>query len=105
LGSRDISAGQGTRIAVRGTGAAYGSPTPHDGRYIVAWNPHSSACILALTPTADRAEAYVFDDVAEVTPEHEQPGSADSTMDGNPNRPLMAIMVEFMPFGDVHRDA
>lgn len=70
-------------------------PTPHDGRYVVAWNPHTPAGVLELTSTDDKAKARRFDTpeafaewqtISEVEPIRE--------WDRKPNRPLTGITIE-----------
>ena len=79
-------------------GAATGLTTPHDRRYVVAWNPNTIEGVLALTSTDDRRKARVFEDVSTVFEEW----SAISTVqplrhDMMPNRPLKAINMTVEP--------
>ena len=80
---------------VRVLGAADGGVTPHDGRYVVNWNPHVTAGTLELTSTDDMAQARrfpwpdVFDEwkrVSRVEPRR--------PWDGKPNSPLTGIHIE-----------
>jgi hypothetical protein len=70
-------------------------PTPHQGRYVVAYNPDTPYGTLALTTTADRsqalrAEAIVFLEmwltVSKVQPKR--------PTDGRPNRPISGLTME-----------
>lgn len=76
--------------------AANGTPTPHDGRYVVDWNPHTKAGVLELTSTTDKAQARRFvmreatvqwRTVSQVQPQR--------PWDGMPNRPLTAVTIVF----------
>lgn len=79
-------------------GTAIGHKTPHDRRYVVAWNPNTIEGTLALTSTADRSKARVFEDIDTVFNEW----SAISTVqplrhDLMPNRPLKAVNMTVEP--------
>jgi hypothetical protein len=83
---------------IRVVGAADGSPTPHDGRYVTAWDWNTNAGTLSLTSTANRDEAALFSpkdaleqwrQVSRIEPRR--------PWDGKPNRPLTAITVELVP--------
>ena len=75
--------------------ASDGSRTPHDGRYVVAWNPHTEAGVLELTSTSDITQARWFRDGNEFaewrTISRVQP---IRPWDGKPNRPLTAVSIE-----------
>ena len=78
-------------------GAADGVPTPHDGRWLVSWNPHTEFGVLELTSTDKRSKASIMS-LEEI---HAQ-WAAQSRMqplrpnDGQPNRPLTAVTIEIM---------
>lgn len=82
---------------VRVVGRADGGQTPHDGRYVVNWNPHTAAGILELTSTDNIEEARhfpwpeVFDEwkaISGVEPKR--------PWDGRPNRPLTGVHIEII---------
>lgn len=77
------------------TGAG-GQPTPHDGRYVVDWNPHTEAGVLELTSTDDKAQARRFDTV-QAFHEWQTVSSVEPKRpwDRQPNRPLTGITIEF----------
>lgn len=86
-------------IVVRVVCAADGSKTPHDGCYVVAWNPHTKAGILELTSTPNPAEAYHFANVGQVVQEYRTVSRIERvrSWDGRLNRPLTGVTVEFCP--------
>jgi hypothetical protein len=84
---------------VRIVGAADGvTVTPHDGRFLVAWNPHTQAGTLELTSTADPRKAARLELAAILeqwrTRSRKQPSRP---WDGRPNRPLTAVTIEIIP--------
>lgn len=91
-----------TKTILRILCGADGSTTPHDGRYVVFWNPHTEAGVLELISTPDPAEAHVFTRAAAVTEWRTvscvQPRRP---WDGLPNRPLTSITIELLPAGAV----
>jgi hypothetical protein len=76
--------------------ASDGSPTPHDGRYVSWWNPHTEAGVLECVTTDDLAEAKTWATITEVFAERRTVSKVQPTRpwDGLPNRPLMGIAVE-----------
>jgi hypothetical protein len=76
-------------------GAADGRPTPHDGRYVVAWSPHTMAGDLKLTSTDDITKARRFS-VLEAMSEWRAISRVQATRpwDGKPNRPLTGITIQ-----------
>jgi hypothetical protein len=74
--------------------AADGGRTPHDGRWVVSWNPHTEAGTLELTSTSDKAKARRFENGDEFvewkTISKVQPRRP---WDGKPNRPLTGITI------------
>ena len=73
--------------------------TPHDGRFIVSWNPHTKAGILDLTSTQDPRQARVFS-LVDLWEEYRTISLVEPVRpwDGEPNRPLTGInlAVEFI---------
>lgn len=89
------------QVLVRVLGAADGSKTPHDGRYVESWNPHTMAGVLDLDSTADKSRAKRFDSrevftewrtVSNVQPER--------PWDGRPNRPLTGLNIDIFKAED-----
>lgn len=83
-------------IVVRIVSRADGSHTPHDGRFVFHWNPHTEAGVLELDSVRDPALARRFTDLDEAVREwntvsHVQP---KRPWDGAPNRPLTAVTAE-----------
>ena len=80
-------------------GAADGTKTPHDGRFLKAWNPHTEFGVLAVESTDKEGEALHFDSVASVFDDWQATSSvqANRPTDGQPNRPLTAITIEIAP--------
>ena len=94
---------------VRVISRADGGDTPHDGRYVVSWNPHTRAGVLELTSTANLAEArhFLFPDALDTwkAVSKRQP---TRPWDGKPNRPLTGVTIEIIrdpPEGAPHEDA
>ena len=75
-------------------GAADGSHTPHDNKYVKSWNPHTRAGILELTSTSNIAEARRFENGEEFE-EWRTISNVQKTRpwDGRPNRPLTGITI------------
>jgi hypothetical protein len=82
---------------VRVLGAANGGGTPHDGRYVVNWNPDTEAGTLELTSTGEAAEARRFP-FPEVFNEWKRVSRVQPLRpwDGKPNRPLTGIHIEIV---------
>ena len=82
---------------VKVIGTLDGTPSPHDGRWVVGWNPHTpyGTCEIATTP--DRALAKVFVDAEEAYRQwHATSVLAPYRPDGLPNRPLTGLTVEIV---------
>lgn len=82
---------------VKVIGAADGRTcTPHDGRYVVSWNPHTRAGTLELTSTGDKTKARRFNGMTAFE-EWRMISRVQSQRpwDGQPNRPLTGITCEF----------
>lgn len=79
-------------------GSTAGIPTPHDGKWLVEWNPHTyyGACDIATTD--DPKEAKVFDGPIHVMKEWRIVSAVQAIRptDGLPNRPLtgLSIMIQ-----------
>lgn len=85
---------------IRVIGGADGRSTPHDGRYVVSWNPHTEYGALELTSTDDPAKAKRFA-FAEAFGEYRTVSQRQFLRpDGGINRPLTGITVEFCPVGE-----
>lgn len=78
-------------------GAAGGTRTPHDGRYVVAWNPHTRYGMLECESTDDVTKAHQFDG-ADAFRAWTTVSSVQAVRpDGLPNKPLTALTIEIMP--------
>ena len=82
-------------IVAKVVSAADMSRTPHDGRYVVAWNSNVPFGMLALESTADKTKAKQFKSVTQVLEEWKARSEVQRNRptDGLPNRPLMAVHV------------
>ena len=74
-------------------GAGNGTPTPHDGRYVVAWNPHTEYGVLELDSTADIARARRFAADEAMREWRATSSKAPLRPDGKPNRPLTGLTI------------
>lgn len=85
-------------VIVRVISDSTGQPTPHDGRYVVGWDPHTPAGVLAMDSSPHRRDAHVFADVQEVMAQRHTISSVQCVRpwDGLPNRPLTAFAVEIL---------
>lgn len=83
-------------VVVRIVSAADGTATPHDGRWVVAWDSDSEAGELVCTSTACRAKARRFTGQREVFAEWTAVSKKQPTRpwDGLPNRPLTGLSIE-----------
>lgn len=83
------------KVTIQVLGAADDTKTPHDGRYVVAWTPHTRYGTLACTTTQDRAQASRFTK-AEAYMRWRTISMRDPVRpDGKPNRPLAALNCVF----------
>lgn len=83
-------------IIVRIISGADGSATPHDGRYVKAWNSNVDFGILALDSTSKKKEAKKFESAADALEEwRTQSKVMPLRPDHEPNRPLTALTVSF----------
>lgn len=81
-------------------GAANGTPTPHDGRYVVSWNPHTRYGVLECVSTDDIAKATRFDGAHDALDRYLTISSVQSRRpDGEANRPLRALTIEILGAG------
>ena len=79
-------------------GAADGTTTPHDGRYLVAWNPHTKFGTLECTSTDRLWEATQFDGALDVLNERGVVSSVEPVRpDGKANKPLAALTITIIP--------
>jgi hypothetical protein len=83
---------------VRVIGAvSYSGPTPHDGRFVVAWNPHTRFGDCEITTTDDLVDARRFTSAEEALREWKTVSNVEPVRpDGKPNRPLSGLTVEFV---------
>lgn len=82
-------------VKVHGTGG--GGRTPHDGRYVRSWNPHTRYGILDLSSTADPFQARRFADLRAVLEEQRTVSHRERRRpDGRENRPLTGINIEIV---------
>jgi len=90
------------KVVVKVICAADGSPTPHDGRYVVAWNPHTEAGTLELSSTTDPAKAHQFASKGHALLEWQTQSVVQPLRpwDHRPNRPLTGVHCEIMPITD-----
>ena len=86
----------GAGVLVRVVGTPSGQVTPHDGRFVVSWNPHTEFGVAELVTSDDHNAARVFADAAEVLGEYSTTSSVEPRRptDGEPNRPLTAFTIE-----------
>lgn len=83
-----------TEVIVKVVCASDGSSTPHDGRWVVAWNPHTAFGLLELTSTANRAAAQRFGGPHEVLREWKTISMRHPLRpDGKANRPLSGLTI------------
>jgi len=80
---------------VKVIGAASGAiRTPHDGRYVVAWDPHTKFGTLSLTSTNDITQAHHFPSVGAAMAEWSTISSIQLRRpDGLPNKPLTGLTI------------
>jgi hypothetical protein len=73
-----------------------GLPTPYDGQYVVAWNPHVRYGTLAITTTPDKTKARVFASLDEAVGEWNTVSKVQPVRpDRRPNKPLSGISITF----------
>ena len=82
---------------VRIMGAADGTATPHDGRFLLNWYPHTRFGTLACDSTDDITKARRFRDFAEAAEEWKTISRVEPKRptDGAPNRPLSSLTIVF----------
>lgn len=80
-------------VIIRIVGGADGSPTPHDGKYVIAWDPHTEFGTLGLTSTDEVARATRFDPHQAVREWQTISRTQPTRRDGRPNRPLTGISI------------
>lgn len=80
---------------VKVVGIADGTPSPHDGRYVLRWNPHTEFGTCAIDTTGDKSKARVFSGLMEVHYEWSTISKVEPYRpDGKPNRPLAGLTIE-----------
>jgi hypothetical protein len=89
-------------VSVRVIGAANGKPTPHDGRLVERWNPHTYAGTLELTSTTNPKLARRFDSVTDALTEWNTVSYVEPLRpwDKRPNKPLTGLTVELVDLDD-----
>lgn len=79
-----------------------GQRTPHDGRYVVAWNSNVPYGDLALTSSPDIRQAKLFSGLSEMMAEYSAVSKVQPRRpDGQPNRPLRAMTIEIVNLQEV----
>jgi hypothetical protein len=72
--------------------------TPHDGDWVVEWNPHTEWGVLGLSSTRERSKAKRFAHHADVFRQWKTTSIIQPVRpDGRPNRPLTAVSIEIEP--------
>lgn len=80
---------------VRIVGTANGGSTPHDGCYVVAWNPHTKFGTCEIDTTRDLTKARRFKNPAQILDEWTTVSVVQRKRpDGKPNRPLSGLTIE-----------
>ena len=76
--------------------AGDGSPTPHDGYWVVSWNPHTRAGVCALHSTPNKDRARRFESKAQALEEWGTISNRQGIRpwDGKPNKPLTGLTIE-----------
>lgn len=76
---------------------ANGDETPHDGRFVKRWNPHTVYGICDLSSTDDLQAAKKFATASEAMAEWRTVSEvAPRRPDGLPNRPLTGLTIEIL---------
>lgn len=87
-----------TEVIVMVVGNSGGGTTPHDGRYVVHWDPHTEYGILKLTSSVQRGLARRFASAEQVLKEWRTISKHHPVRpDGKPNRPLSGITISVEP--------
>jgi hypothetical protein len=85
-------------VIIRVVGVPEGWRTPHDGRWIVDYDPDTPYGMLALTTTASPAKARHFATFNEAWDYCQRPSATHPKRpDGRPNRPVSGLSLEFEP--------
>jgi hypothetical protein len=85
-------------IVIEIIGAADGkTPTPHDRRFVVEWNPHTKAGIFECSSTGDINQAKQWSTIKEGLDEWNTVSKVEThrSWDGKLNRPLTAVNIAF----------
>jgi len=85
-------------VIVRVVADANGGYTPHNGRYVLHWNPHTEAGVLELDSVKDPNLAYRFVNATVAGREWQTVSHVQATRpwDGKPNRPLTGVTIELV---------
>ena len=74
--------------------AADGSPTPHDGRWVVNWDPHTRYGVLDITSSINKVFARRFESSSQALIEWNTISNVQPVRpDGEYNRPLTAVTI------------
>lgn len=86
------------RCVVRIIGQANGRKSPHDGRFVKAWNPHTIFGLCDIETADSLADALVFEDAAEAFMQWRMRSDVEPNRptDGAPNRPLTGLTIEII---------
>lgn len=81
-------------IIVRIVGAVGDIATPHDGHFLMDWNPHTEYGHLEVYSTAIKYKAKRFAEAKDALDEWNTVSNVQPTRpDGKPNRPLTALSI------------
>jgi hypothetical protein len=82
--------------------AADGSITPHDGRYVASWDPHTRYGICKIVTTSKLSAAKRFADLDAAIEEYRTVSRIEPKRptDGKPNRPLTGLTIEVIGVED-----
>lgn len=83
-------------VVVKVVCKADGNPTPHGGRYVVTWYPHTDAGEPLMQSTDDIVRAKRWPDSCQALEEWRTISNLEPVRpwDGQPNRPLTGLRVE-----------
>jgi hypothetical protein len=88
-------------VLVRIIADANGNPTPHDGRWVVRWNPHTKFGVCDIQSTSDIRKARRFANPGHAVEEWRTISRVQliRPTDGKPNRPLNGLSIEITKEG------
>lgn len=87
-----------SKVIVKVLCQANGTPTPFDGQYVIAWDPHTEAGCLSISTTNDSRIARNFDSNQQALDEWKTISRVQELRpwDEQPNRPLTGISIEII---------